>query len=159
MGWPGRCDGRSGLRCLGVCACGLRKEEREAGSAAGMGGSGADADAATVFVDEFAGDPEAESGAGVFFGGEEGFEDAGEMLACYALAVVGYGDANAGAGGVSGVGGLSDIDADDGVFGTGIEAVGEEVGEDLAKLSGCAQDFHLCVSVGDELDSASEGAG
>ena len=121
---------------MGVCGCGfLGKEEREAGSAARVGRSGTDADAATVFLYEFAGDPESEAGPGAFLGGEEGLEDAGEMLARYALAVVSDGNSNAGARGISGVGGLRDVDADNGAFRAGIEAVGEQVGEDLAKLS------------------------
>ena len=57
------------------------------------------------------------------------------MLVRYALTVVGDDDANAEARGISGVGGLRDVDTDDGAFGTGIEAVGEQVGEDLAKFS------------------------
>ncbi len=49
------------------------------------------------FLYELAGDPQAQTGAGVFFRGEEWFEDVFEMLRRNAKAGICDGDANAGA--------------------------------------------------------------
>ena len=73
-------------------------------AASWCGGAGAYAKAAAVFFDELAGDPQAQAGAGIFFRGEEGFEDAAEMLGGDAEAGVGDGDTNALSSGISGIG-------------------------------------------------------
>jgi len=62
-----------------------------------MRSAGADTQAAAVFLDKLARDPEAETGAGIFFRGKEGLEDAVEMLGRDAEARVGDGDTDAGA--------------------------------------------------------------
>jgi len=56
-----------------------QKDGKE-GSRAWFFGAGADSQGATVFLDEFAGDPKAEAGAGIFLRSEEGFKDVVEVL-------------------------------------------------------------------------------
>jgi hypothetical protein len=106
-----------------------------------------------VLFDEFAGDPEAEAGAGVFFGGEEWLEDAADVVFVNAAAGVGDGDTDTAAGGAAGIGGGVCLDADGGALVAGVETVGEEVGEDLADLAGDAENLHVSVGVDDEEDT------
>jgi len=58
----------------------VRQEDGKESSGAWFFGAGADSQGAAVFLDEFAGDPKAEAGAGIFLRGEEGFEDVVEVL-------------------------------------------------------------------------------
>ena len=51
------------------------KEDAEDGAGGGSIGAAADAHGAVMLADNLVADPEAEAGAGGFFGGEEGFED------------------------------------------------------------------------------------
>ena len=92
-----------------------------------------------MFYDEFARDPETKASAGIFFCGEEGLEDAVQILGRDAKAGIRDGDANAGSRGIARIDGGVGFDADGSSPGAGVEAVGEQVGEDLAKLSGRAQ--------------------
>ena len=71
------------------------KKDGKDGAAEGSGGAGADAQAAAVLLNQFAGDPQAEACAGIFFCGEEWFEDACDMPGGNAKTGVRDGDANA----------------------------------------------------------------
>jgi len=135
------------------------KEDGEDGAGPGACGVGADAEGSSVFFYEFAGDPETESGAGIFFGGEEGLEDAADVVLMNAAAGVGDGDADAAAGGIAGIGGGVCRDADGGATGAGVEAIGDEVGEDLTNLAGDAENLLLRIGGDGEEDPEGEGAG
>src|SRR5580698_3691950 len=104
----------------GGCAF-LWQEDGEDGAGSCIRDAGTHTDAAAMFFDELAGDPEAEAGAGIFFGGEEGFEDVADVVAVNAAAGVGDGDADAAARGVARVGGGVCFDADVGASGAGVE--------------------------------------
>ena len=90
---------------LSLIVCGERIERLQAslvwqkygedGAAERVGGAGADAQAAAVLLDEFARDPEAQTRAGIFFGGEERFKDVFEMLRGNAKTGIRDSDANA----------------------------------------------------------------
>ena len=58
-------------------------------------GTAADADRAVVLADDLLADPEAEAGAGGFFGGEEGLEDVAAGFLRDAAAGIADGDADA----------------------------------------------------------------
>ena len=73
----------------------VRQKDGKDGAAEGVGGAGANAQAAAVLLYQFAGDPQAETCAGIFFRGEERFEDAFEMLGRNAKTGIRDGDANA----------------------------------------------------------------
>src|SRR5882757_635106 len=73
----------------------VRQEDRKSCATEGIGGAGADAQATAVLLDEFAGDPKAEACAGIFFRGEERFEDAFKMLGWNAETGICDGDAYA----------------------------------------------------------------
>jgi len=127
-------------------------------AAEGIGGAGADAQAAAMLLDELAGDPQAKTCAGIFFRGEEWFEDAFEMLGGNAETGIRDGDANAGARQVARVGRGACLDADGGSAGGGVEAVRKQVGENLTKLSGRTQHLSLGSGIDDERDSEADGA-
>jgi len=118
----------------------------EGGAFAGAGGVGADLDAAVVLFHELFADPEAEAGADGAFGGEEGVEDVFCRDGGDAVAVVGYGDADA-AFAVDGIerGGGAENDA--ALAADGVEAIGEQVGEDLAQLAGDAHDLEAVMTL------------
>lgn len=103
-----------------------------------------------MFLDEFAGDPQAEAGACVFLRGEEGFEDVAYMFRRDAEAGVGDGDAHAGVRGVARIGRGARANADCGACGGGVEAVRQEIGEDLAQFAGAAEHLSICFRVDDE---------
>ena len=122
-GGGGRVGGRKG------------EEEGEDGAAAAWVVAAADVEAAVMFFDDTAGDPEAEAGAEGVLGGVEGLEDAMADGGGHAVAVVGDGDADAAALGAL-AGGGADAQAEDAAGGHGVEGVADEVGDDLADLSG-----------------------
>ena len=131
------------------------QEDGKDGAASWSDGAGANAETAAVLFDEFARDPKAEAGAGIFFRREEGFEDAVEMLGGNALSGVRDGDANALARGIAGVGGGVCFKADRVSPGACVEAIGQEIGEDLAKLPGGAENLTLRGGVDDEGNAES----
>ena len=124
------------FRVAGACD---GEEDAEEG-AGGVGGAGAVADAAAVFFNEAARDPEAEAGADGELGGEEGREDAlangdgdagalvadedGDGIVCRLRVAVDMTAAEVDAAGLEG-----------GVEVEGVDGVDDEVGEDLADLA------------------------
>jgi hypothetical protein len=123
----------------------------------GAGGGGAEQEGAGLLFDDAAGDPEAESGAALAFGGEEGFEDGDAVGVVDAVAGVGDGDdgvavAEAGAElDAQGVGGVEAFH--------GFEGVADEVGEDLAEGGVVVDAFDVGAVGGDDLDVLLGGAG
>ena len=103
-----------------------------------------------MFLDEFAGDPKAEAGAGIFLRGEEGFEDVVEMLGRDAEAGVSDGDAHADARWIAGINRGPRLNADGGPVCAGVKAVGQEIGENLTQLAGVAEDLSFCFRFDDE---------
>jgi hypothetical protein len=118
----------------------------EGGAVVGALSGGADADVAAVLVDELFADPEAEAGADGALGGEEGVEHLFGGGGGDALTAVGDGEADTWCAG-GGVEGGTGADDDAGVVADGVEGVGEEVGEDLAKFAGNAEDVQWLVAL------------
>ena len=100
-------------------------------------------------LNDFFGDPQAEAGADIFLGGEEGFEDVIAMFGGDAGAVVFDDD-------FDDVGGrilvAIDADADGAAVGDGVGGVGDEVGDGLFELAGEGLDGRAIVEVADEDD-------
>src|SRR3990170_8550248 len=98
--------------CIPRTAPGSSSRRRQGDAEGGAGpGPGGDVDGAVVLGDEAAADAEADAGAGVALGGEEGLPDARQVLGGDAVAVVldledhpvaGPGDAGADAAAVGG---------------------------------------------------------
>ncbi len=110
---------------------------------------GADFDGAAVALDDLPGDPEAEAGADVFLGGEEGFEDLVAVFGGDAGAVV-FDDDLEGFAGVVFV--AEDGDADGAAGGDGVGGVGDEVGDGLVEFAGEAVDGGALVEVAEDGD-------
>ena len=119
----------------------------------GAGGVGvvdrADFDGAAVALDDLLGDPEAEAGADVFLGGEEGLEDVIAVFGGDAGAVVFDDDLDDFAVGVLVA---VDADADGAAVGDGVGGVGDEVGDGLLEFAGEALDGRAVVEVAHDGD-------
>ena len=110
---------------------------------------GADFDGAAVALDDLLGDPEAEAGADIFLGGEEGLEDVIAVFGGDAGAVVFDDDLDDCAGCVFVA---IDADADGAAVGDGVGGVGDEVGDSLVEFAGEGLDGRALVEVADEGD-------
>ncbi len=145
------------VRAVSERCGGAGEGDGEGGAVPGAVGGGADTDGAAVLVDQLLADPEPEAGADGSLGGEEGVEHLFGGGGGDAVAAVGDGEADAGSAGEGAEGGRgADDDAAAGVAGLGadgVERVGEQVGEDLAKLSGDAEDVERCVALLEDGDS------
>ncbi len=123
------------------------------GVEAGGKEAGLNGDATAVFIDEVFGDPEADACADVFFGGEEGIEDARQVFRRDAEAIVADGD---GGGFVV----ANDFDFDDAAGSRKcIAGVGDDVGEDLAEIVGGQGKGEFGVAVDAYLRAARGTAG
>lgn len=109
-------------------------------------------------LDDFLRDPEAEAGAGDALGGEERFEDAPEGFGGDAGAIVGDGDADAGAAGFPVVRGEF-AEGDATAFAEGVDGVADEVGEDLSDFALVRHDEGDGAEVADEFDLLTAEAG
>ncbi len=146
----------------------------DGGAVVGGGGAADEIEGAAVFADDAATDPEAEAGAALALGGEEGLEKILADGLGDAGAVVGDGDEDAGSAvqavvsdvACAGLGGERDgggaglrlrmVRGDGGAFGCGaggFGGVGEDVGEDLAKLGGEATNDQTFGQVAGDVDA------
>ena len=130
-------SGREGLFGWGAGGQG----EEEGGYGSGLAGTAgaADAEGAVVAVEDLAAHPEAEAGAVVALGAEEGFEHALLGFGVDAAAVIGYGEEEAFAAGGP-VGSLAAADEESAAGGHGVDGVGDEAGEDVADVGFVALD-------------------
>src|SRR6202789_794165 len=130
-----------------------RKEDAEDRAGPSLRSAGTDAKAAAMLLHKFAGDPETEPGARIFFCRKEWLEDALDVVAANTAASIGNSDANAGAGWVARIAGGVCLNPDGGSLGTGVKAVCEQVGENLAQLARNSQHLHLGIRLDRELHS------
>ena len=112
------------------------QEDAEDGAVVFGGDGGAELHFAAVTLDDGAGDPEAEAGAALAFGGEEGLAEAAPDFGRNAAAVVADGDTNAVDAGIGPAARAADAEKQTAVERRGFDGVGDEVGEDLAHLAG-----------------------
>ncbi len=142
------CDGGAG-----------RQEEGEDGAVVDRTKEGAEAHLSLVFFDDLFRDPEAEAGAGIALGGDERLEECALDAFRDTCARVCDEDTHSLDTQAAVMGDGQDTKAERAAGGHGVDSVLDEVGDDLADLSGGAEDTLGGAEAALDADAGGEQAG